>query len=148
MTPDEFIEWLAPVAQRICKDYNLFPSACIAQGALESGWGRYIIGEYNLFGRKWNGWGEYIEVPTTEYYDGNEVHVLDQFQDYESLEQAIEDYCVLLTQEPVYGEVAGHYPNDLEGYVRELAQHYATDPDYADKLLATIRACGLEEYDE
>ena len=50
MTTDEFIEWLAPAAQAQTRCYNLPASVLIAQGAIESGWGRAVIGQYNLFG--------------------------------------------------------------------------------------------------
>jgi len=146
MTPEEFVDWLAPAAKTICARYNLFASVCIAQGALESGWGDAVIGRYNLFGRKWNGTGRYIEVFTQEYYDGEYQTIVAKFQDYDTLEEAIEDWCILITEEPVY-EPCLEYQNDLEEFVRTLGPIYATDPDYADKVLSTIYANDLTEYD-
>ena len=53
MNPDDFINWLFPVAQNICIKYNLPAAVVTAQGALESGWNAYTIGDFNIFGRKW-----------------------------------------------------------------------------------------------
>ena len=146
MTCEEFIDWIAPVAQRICKSYGLPASVCISQSAIESGWGDYSIGNYNLFGRKWNGSGNYIEVPTREYYDGEWCTINAKFQDYNSLDEAIEDWCILITQEPCYQEVNNHLGN-IEDFVRTLAPIYATDPNYANGILNTINACDLTQYD-
>lgn len=149
MTADEFINWLSPAAQAQCKPYNLPASVLIAQGALESGWGAYTIGEYNLFGRKWGGCGGYIEKTTQEYVDGDWQTIIDKFQDYDSLLQACDDWCVLITQEPVYSPAWAVWcaTGDIEQFVRALGPVYATDPDYADKVLSTIRANDLTQYD-
>ena len=73
MEPEEFIESIGSEAGKICADYNLPASVCIAQAALESGWGKYAIGNHNYFGRKWSGWGDYVELPTKEYINGQFV---------------------------------------------------------------------------
>ena len=145
MTPEEFIDWIAPVAQDICKKYNLFASVCIAQAALESGWGKYRIGEYNLFGRKAVEGDSSITVETQECYDGNWQTISADFKDYTSLEEAVEDYCILITEEPVYACCL--HQTTIEDFVNTLGPIYATDPDYSDKILQTIAACELEQYD-
>ncbi len=149
MTPDEFIQWLAQPAQLQCKPYDLPASVVIAQGALESGWGKYTIGDYNFFGRKWGGWGRYISVPTREW-DGNQyITIMAKFQDYDSLLQAIDDWCILITQEPCYANAWGVWCNthDVEQFVQALGPVYATDPNYASSVLSTIRANDLTQYD-
>lgn len=149
MTPQEFIDWLEPSAQEQCKPYDLPPSVVIAQGALESGWGKYVIGNYNFFGRKWNGEGPYIEVPTQEWNGSAYVTETDKFQDYPDLLHAIDDWCILITQEPAYANAWGVWCNthDVEQFVNALGPVYATDPDYADKVISTIRANELTQYD-
>lgn len=146
MKSEDFIVWLAPAAQQVCPKYNLLSSVCLAQGALESGWGECVIGEYNLFGRKWNGTGNYLEKQTEEYYDGQWQTIIAKFQAYASLEEAIEDWCILLTKEPVY-EPCLTYRQNAEEFVKELGPIYATDPEYADKVLAIIAANELKQYD-
>ena len=44
MTPDESIDFIGDTAGKVCAEYNLPASVCIAQAILESGWGRYCIG--------------------------------------------------------------------------------------------------------
>ena len=145
MLPEEFVAWLAPTAQRICPAYDLPTSVCIAQGALESGWGKYTIGQFNIFGRKWNGVGAYIEVETEEYYDGQWQTIVAKFQEYDNLEEAVEDWCILITLEPVYSACL-EYRTAVESFVHLLGAIYATDPQYAGKVLATITANNLEDY--
>jgi len=146
MDPEQFIDWLVPAAQPACRSYQLPVSVCVAQAALESGWGKYCIGKYNLFGRKYNGSGPYIEKVTDEYIDGEWLTITAKFQDYASLEEAVEDWCILLTQEPVY-EGCLAYRDNAEQFIQALAPIYATDPDYEDKVLATIHANDLTQFD-
>ena len=145
MYPEEFIAWLAPVAQIICRNYDLPVSVCIAQGALESGWGKYKIGQFNIFGRKWNGVGDYIAVETEEFYDGQWQSIVAKFQDYANLDDAVEDWCILITEEPVYRQCL-EYRTVVEAFVHILGPIYATDPEYAGKVLSTIAANNLEDY--
>lgn len=145
MSPEEFVAWLVPTAQSVCRTYDLPVSVCVAQGALESGWGKYTIGQFNLFGRKWNGVGGYIEKETEEFYDGQWQTIVAKFQDYDSLAGAVEDWCILITIESVYAPCL-EYRKEIEEFVRLLAPIYATDPEYGAKVLATIAANHLEDY--
>lgn len=149
MTPDEFIDFIGDTAGRICAKYNLPASVCIAQAILESGWGRYCIGQFNYFGRKWNGWGNYVRQQTTEYENGQYVTIYDKFQSYSSLEDAIRDWCVLIKEEPAYAEALAVWENGwcVEDFVWALAPVYATDPDYARKIIATMEANDLYRFD-
>lgn len=149
MTPDEFIDFIGDTAGRICAKYNLPASVCIAQAILESGWGRYCIGQFNYFGRKWNGWGNYVRQQTTEYVNGEYVTIYDKFQSYESLEEAIRDWCILITEEPAYADALAEWRSRwvVEDFVYVLAPVYATDPDYARKIVATIEANDLYRFD-
>lgn len=149
MTPDEFIDFIGYTAGKVCAEYNLPASVCIAQAILESGWGRYCIGQFNYFGRKWNGWGNYVRQQTTEYENGEYVTIYDKFQSYESLEDAIRDWCVLIAEDYKYSDViyAWHEHWSVEDFVYALAPIYATDPDYASKIMATINANDLTRFD-
>ncbi len=149
MTPDEFIAYIGNTAGKVCADHNLPASVCIAQAALESGWGRYCIGDHNYFGRKYNGWGDYVVKPTREYIDDEWAIIYAKFQSYDSLEDAINDWCVLLTEEPAYSNALDtwHKTWDVAEFVKALAPVYATDPDYASKVLSTINANDLMRFD-
>lgn len=149
MTPDEFIDYIGDTAGKVCAKYNLPASVCIAQAILESGWGRYCIGQFNYFGRKWNGWGNYERRQTTEYINGEYITIYDKFQSYESLEEAIRDWCILITEEPAYADALAEWHKDwsVTDFVYALAPVYATDPDYASKILATMDANDLYRFD-
>lgn len=149
MTPDEFIDFIGDTAGKICAEYNLPASVCIAQAILESGWGRYCIGQFNYFGRKWNGWGNYVRQQTTEWKGNGYVTIYDKFQSYESLEEAIRDWCILMTEEPAYSDViyTWHETWSVEDFVSVMAPIYATDPDYAHKIMSTIEANNLYRFD-
>ena len=151
MTPDEFIDFIGDTAGKVCAEYNLPASVCIAQYILESGWGRYCIGQFNYFGRKWNGWGNYVRQQTTEYdYDScHYITIYDKFQSYSSLEEAIRDWCVLITEEPASSNALAEWQSNwnVEDFVYSLAPVYATDPDYAHKIIATINANNLYRFD-
>lgn len=146
MEPEEFIAWVGPVAKGICSSYGLPASVCIAQAAIESGWGANVIGEYNLFGRKAVDGDPSLVVKTTEFYHGVETSIFDNFKLYASLDEAIEDWCVLITQEPRYAEVNNHLSN-IDDFVRTLAPIYATNPGYADEILSIINANDLTKFD-
>lgn len=149
MEPEEFIELIGNPAGKICANYNLPASVCIAQAAIESGWGRYCIGNYNYFGRKYNGWGNYVTKETQEYINGQYETITDRFQSYDSLEDAVKDWCALMTDEPLYAEALAewHKTWDIGAFVEAMAVVYATDPDYARKVMVTIRANDLERFD-
>ena len=145
MLPDDYLAWIIPSAQEACAPYNLPWQVVVAQGAVESQWGTYVIGQFNLFGRKWGGWGNYIEKQTDEQNeDGSWITITAKFQDYDSLTQAINDWCVLITQEEVYAPCL-QYADDIVNFVRTLGPIYATDQQYALKVLRTIKACGLAD---
>ena len=144
MTPDEFLEWITEPAKTVCSKYNLPWQVCVAQGALESGWGRYKIGDFNIFGRKWNGTGDYTEVNTWEVINGEEVYIVDRFQLYATLEEAIDDWCQLM-EWGRYEPFSAQYKQDgdIIAFAEGIAGIYATDPQYASKIVSTMRACDL-----
>ena len=154
MTPDDYLLMITDKAKDICGKYALPYACCVAQGALESSWGNDGIGNggYNLFGRKWGGTGDYVELQTQED-DGNGslYTIMAKFQSYQDIGDAINDWCQLM----IWGDYkyyATQYQCDkelgeegaLEAFVRGIAGIYATDVNYAAKILQTIRACGLE----
>jgi len=147
MYPDAFFEWIAPTAVPVCKEYGLYPSICMAQAAIESGWGEATIGEFNLFGRKAVRGDKQIVLQTSEFEDGEWIEVPAAFKLYDSLEEAIKDYCVLLTEEPAYAPSLALL-GDRDAYIDSFAAVYATSPQYHNSIKNTIKANGLEKYDQ
>lgn len=138
----EFVAALYPAAVRIADELDVDVKAIIAQAALETGWGKYVITDdqgissYNLFGIKaderWQ--GSSVEVITHEYRDGVRVNEKARFRSYASLQEGLQDYADFLQSaaryEPAIGKGLGssHY-----GYALQQAG-YATDPDYGRKI--------------
>ena len=119
----------------------------LAQAALESGWGQRDIKQadgtptYNLFGIKANAdWqGKVAEVTTTEYTDGMPHKVVAKFRAYDSQTEAFTDYANFLKQNPRYQSVLAN-ASTAQGFAQGLQQAgYATDPQYAQKLMQIIR---------
>lgn len=128
--------------------YKILPSISAAQAVLESGWGKSqlaILGN-NLFGIKGSYKGQSILFPTLEYINGQWITVDAQFRKYPSWHESVEDHGVFFHENPRYHNLIG-----VEDYVRVanlLSQDgYATDPDYANKIISTIRANDLDNWD-
>lgn len=143
---ESFIAALAPHAEQAARALGVAPRAILAQAALETGWGRHVMSHadgrssHNYFGIKAGpGWrGEVIEVPTTEYVDGRAVTVDAAFRSYPDAAAAFRDYTGLLGHSPRYREAVGQ-GRDGAGFARGLAAAgYATDPLYAEKIIAII----------
>lgn len=113
---------------------RLYPSTVLAMGALESG---YNINAETLFGIK----GEGNVLDTTEYINGEYVNVKDSFKAYASLAESVQGLYDLM-QWSNYDRATS--ATDYEEECRMVqACGYATDPDYADKLISIINSYQL-----
>lgn len=129
----EFIKQVEPLAKEVEKLYNIPHAVVIAQAALETGWGRYVPGN-NYFGLK----GPGQEFPTYEYVNGNRRRIKDSFRRYKNMEESFLDYGQFLTENPRYKQ-AFAYSDDPQEFANELQRvGYATDPNYAAKLISIM----------
>jgi len=147
MNADEYLEMITDKAKEICGNYCLPYACCVAQGAIESSWGNDGIGNggFNIFGRKWGGEGDFVEVQTQEDDGtGNLYSITAKFQSYDNIGDAVNDWCQLMIW-GCYKEFADQYKidRDLESFVRGIGGIYATDIYYSNKIMQTIRACNL-----
>lgn len=118
----------------------------LAQAALETGWGKREIttteGEqsFNVFGIKATGWrGPSTVTATHEYEDGALRPTQAGFRVYDSYHDAFADWAKLIGTAPRYAAV--RQADSAEEAARALQKSgYATDPDYADKLIAIMRS--------
>ncbi|PXX96463.1 flagellar assembly peptidoglycan hydrolase FlgJ [Halomonas sp. LBP4] len=140
-----FLDRLSGPARAASRTTGVPAELILAQAALETGWGRHEIAtreggnSHNLFGIKaGSGWqGPTTEVTTHEYLDGRRTKVIDSFRVYDSFEAAFTDHARLIGDNPRYARVTA--APDAEQAARELqAGGYATDPAYADKLIAVM----------
>ena len=147
MPPTSFISLLLAAAQQCQRTTGIPASFTIAQAALESSWGARVRGN-NLFGIKadkaWK--GKTVDVPTHEVIKGKRVHLVDKFRAYDSWAACIEDRARFLKANPRYA--ACFHETTGEGWARAVAAAgYATDPAYADKLIAVMRGRKMAQYD-
>lgn len=150
MQPSLFIASIRGAAQESAAKTGIPASFTIAQAALESGWGRSKLATdaLNLFGVKaYPTWaGDTIEMPTKEYVGGEWVTVTARWCKFGSWLECIDNHAAFLMNNRRYKPAFAF--KDGEGFARAVAAAgYATDPDYADKLVSTIRAHDLTQYD-
>ncbi|MGF1616004.1 MAG: flagellar assembly peptidoglycan hydrolase FlgJ [Gammaproteobacteria bacterium] len=145
-TPQRFVQTLLPQATRAAQRLGVAPQVLIAQAALETGWGRAMIrhadgtNSFNLFGIKADGrWpGARVVVPTLEFVQGVMERRPSAFRAYTNISESFDDYVDLIRQAPRY-QAALASGGDAAAYVHGLqAAGYATDPRYAEKVLAVM----------
>jgi flagellar protein FlgJ len=119
----------------------------LGQAALETGWGKAEIrgadgqNSHNLFGIKaganWK--GQTVDIVTTEYVNGQPQKQVESFRAYDSYADSFRDYANLLRGNARYQNVIAQ-GQDAAGFAQGLQQAgYATDPQYAQKLMGVIR---------
>ena len=142
----DFVRSLEPLAQSAGSALGVAPDTLIAQAALESGWGSKSPADAsgrsssNLFGIKAGGsWhGASVQSTTTEYAQGAPKSTQAAFRSYDNQAQSVGDYVSLLSTSPRYASALGTGA-DVHAFASGLARGgYATDPDYANKLAATL----------
>ncbi len=147
----KFINRIAPAAQQIGREYDLYPSIIIAQAALESDWGCSTLGKApnnNLFGVKGYFARQTVAQPTTEYDEqGHEFQVVSNFRQYASEYEALRDYAQTL-EAPLYQGVHRQNTKNYREATRALRGRYATDPEYDRKLNQLIDTYRLTKYDD
>ena len=143
-SPAEFVSTLYPQAQKIAQEFGLDAKALIAQAALETGWGQHMIHQpqgqnsHNLFGIKANHqWqGEKAVVDTLEFVNQVPEKQRAAFRAYPSFEDSMRDYAQFVQSNPRYQNAVQSKDNPQQ-YFSELQQAgYATDPNYAKKVMS------------
>lgn len=130
---------------------NIFPSALIAQAALESNWGRSVLAKdyNNLFGIKagstWT--GKTVNMATKEVFDGVETSINSNFRVYDSWKDSIRDRNKLISSSPRY-KAALNAETPLQQIEGLKAGGYATAPNYVSGVWNTIKSNSLERFDE
>lgn len=153
-SPETFVKTLYPHAQRAAEKLGVQPEAIIAQAALETGWGKHVIHDgkgqssHNLFGVKANSsWeGQQAVVDTIEFDGSVASKQKAAFRKYDSIGEAVDDYVKFIQEQPRYGKAVENSQN-TEAYFRELQDAgYATDPQYANKVLSVLDGDMLRRY--
>ena len=161
MTKKKFLQMIVPIAQRQAAkhDNQIYASVCIAQAIHESGWGTSakMVKANALFGIKvgnsaWHfgtAWkGKAYKTGTTEYYDGKTAQkIVDWFREYDSIEDATEDYFDMLCHCKRYKPALNQ--SSPQACIEAIVKGgYATGPEYAERIMELINQNNLSQYDD
>lgn len=145
-SPESFVQSLFPAVKRFASQVGLDPAMMVAQAALETGWGKHIVGgvnasSNNLFNIKadsrWS--GQKVNTQTLEFKNGIAVQEHAQFRKYHSIEESIQDFIQFIQDQPRY-QSAWQQKGDGLSFIRQLHDAgYATDPQYTEKVHAVYQ---------
>ena len=142
---DRFINEIAPlvvneyIRRRKNGERTTYPSTCIAQASLESG---YNINATTLFGIK----GDGISLDTTEYVNGEYINIKDSFKCYPTVAAGIQGYYDLMQADRY---IPATEAVDYKEECRQIqASGYATAPDYADNLIDITDRYNLTDFND
>lgn len=108
-----------------------FPELVAAQWALESGWGEHVSGRNNYFGLK----GAGTKTKTKEFINGKWIEITDNFIDFPTPQGCIK-YLVDKWYKDFKNYKGVNNATNREAAAKMLvSEGYATDPDYAAKLI-------------
>lgn len=150
LSKEEFLVQLTPYAQEVSLSHGVRPSILVAQAALESNWGNSQLAQEanNYFGVKNPIGKEYL---TKEFTQNEWTEIRASFKEYESVHDAVVDYANLLKNgtswnKNLYKEVIDAPTYQEAAYALNKAG-YATDPNYAEKIIQLIESHQLDRFD-
>lgn len=150
MTPQAFIDALLPAARDCQQKYGIPASFTLAQAALESRWGASDIAvkAFNLFDVKadssWH--GPVFNLASGEVLNGKEVVVPCSWRKYGSWAESLEDRVRFFKQNRRYASCWQQTTGAGWARAVQLAG-FATDPNYATKLIAVMDGRNLQRFD-
>ncbi len=146
-----FVDWFGGLVSRVSENSAYFPSVLIAQGILESSYGKSKLSAIhnNYFGIKagsqWH--GNTVDLNTGEVFNGESVIINDTFRVYSEPEMSIKDRINWMAKSERYNKVAlANTPEDQANEIQNAG--YATDPNYSDKLKSIIDKYKLKQFDK
>ncbi len=145
----DYIENYKDIAINEMNKYKIPASITLAQGMLESNWGRSELCTIanNHFGIKCGGdWtGKSYMHEDDEYKWGKIVESC--FRHYDSSDESFRDHSLFLLKKR-YNFLYEYSVSDYKSWAKGLVKAgYATDKKYANKLILIIEKYGLYEYD-
>lgn len=154
-SPEEFTQHILPYAQKAAKELGVSPLVLVSQAALETGWGKAVTrhqdgsSSFNLFNIKAdNRWdGDHVIKSTLEYDNGLAKYEKASFRAYDSYADSFDDYVDFLRTNSRYGDALHNQSNqgDDKLFIKDLHKAgYATDPNYADKVLNILKRDSMQ----
>ena len=146
----EFLDAILPAAEKAAAQLGVSPRNLIAQAALETGWGRHLPRSadgrlsFNFFGIKATGnWrGPSVSSSTTEVLQGRAQRMVERFRAYSSVDESVADHARLIGNSRRYQAVRGTGDDALAFGTALHRGGYATDPGYAQKIVAVADSVG------
>ncbi|MEJ6400290.1 glycoside hydrolase family 73 protein [Nicoliella lavandulae] len=151
----DFVSQMSPVVVTVAKKYNLYPSLMLAQAALESSYGQSSLATqgYNYFGIKGSYNGQSITLKTAEYNSSGSIYYTNaSFKKYPNAQASLDDYAQLIRNGLVgasnfYSGTWKENTKSVNDAATALVGKYATDPNYANKLISIINQYNLTNLD-
>lgn len=139
----QYIDQYKDIAIEQMRQWHIPASITLAQGLLESGAGKSELARKgnNHFGIKCKGW-----TGRTTYHDDDERN--ECFRAYNSAYESYTDHSRFLAGSARYRSLFSLGSTDYKGWAKGLkAAGYATNPQYAQKLIEIIQLYKLYQYD-
>jgi len=150
----EFINLSSRLALDSWRQTGMSAALQTAQAILETGWGRSVPVDkysgkisYNLFGIKGEGTAGSVVYNTWEVYNGNKYYVDAKFRAYNNIEESWADHKSLLLNSRRYEPFKEVMHDYVQGAWALKRSGYATDPEYATKLMRIINQYNLRDLD-
>ena len=158
MTRIEYIMKYASLVIEVCKNTAFFPSVMMAQALLESSSKEGTPGASLLASKYNNHFGikahkswkvKKVALSTEEFMNGAMIAVKAWFRVYENAYQSFADRVQVILQNPGYRKGGVFQTSNASEQAQAIQRSgYATDPNYAAKLIAIIRKHKLENLDK
>ncbi|MEM7259516.1 MAG: flagellar assembly peptidoglycan hydrolase FlgJ [Pseudomonadota bacterium] len=147
-SPAGFVTRLQSAAAETAEKLGTTVEAVLAVAALETGWGKRVAtmdngrSTNNLFGIKsdsrWQ--GPSSEIQTHEYRDGQFRLEQAPFRVYLNETESVRDFGQFLSENPRYQQALSVADNPRAFITALQKAGYATDPDYAEKVISTMNS--------
>ena len=152
-SPRDFVTSIWEQAKKAASKIGVSPAVIVAQSALETGWGKHIIKDkngdssFNLFNvkahRNWD--GEKAAQSTLEFEQGIAVRKVEPFRVYNNFSEAFDDFVNFLKSNNRYQGALENAENS-ERFLQKLQKAgYATDPNYADKIINILNSDNFKD---
>lgn len=151
-----YIDQHSALAVQEMQRANIPASIILSQAILESRFGTSLLAQHanNHFGIKassdWNGNDRHCTY-TQEWnsYRESAYSTFACFRRYPNIEEGYADHSNFLTTRPWYADLFKLPPTDWQSWAKGLqAAGYATDPQYAAKLISLVKRYRLQRFDQ
>lgn len=150
LSKDEFVKSVHASAKKDELTSGVPAAVTTAQACLETGYGKSVPTDietgkysYNLFGIKGTGTAGSVKVWTHEVINGERIKIKDDFQAYNSFEESISGRSGFFKKNKRYHHLFDS--KDPDEWAEGLQKAgYATDPEYASKLISIMNKWSLK----